>query len=87
MAGCQTPEENAREEMRWANEAVMQKQVQQFKSRLMRLKNNGDNQGIITLWEEFQEWCDANMWPDNWSLWERAAQDAAFTLQMSKDGW
>jgi hypothetical protein len=87
MAGCQTPEENAREEMRWDNEAVMQKKVRQFKGRLTRLKNKGDAQGILDLWEEFSEWCDDNGWPDNWSLWERAAQDASFILQMSNNEW
>jgi len=78
----QTPEENARDEMRWANEAATQKKVRQFRSRLTRLKNKGDSQGIIALWEEFEAWCEGpeGLWPDNWSLWQRAADDAQDAL-------
>ena len=89
MAGCQTPEENAREEMRWDNEAIEQKKVRQFKSRLTRLKNRNDDQGIIDLWAEFKEWCerDDHMYPDNWNLWYREAEDAQLRLWRAKDVW
>ena len=56
--------------------------VKQFKSRLTRLKNKQDNQGIIDLWAEFQEWCNSpeGMWPDNWHLWKVAYEDAEWEL-------
>lgn len=59
--------------------------VRQFKSRLTRLKNKGDNAGIVALWEEFQRWCDFNAYPDNWRLWEQAAEVAR--LQMKRASW
>lgn len=84
MAGCQTPEENAREEMRWDIEVAEQKKIRQFKSRLTRLKNKKDLQGIIDLWEELRQWCDGedHMYPDNWRLWERAAEEAYYALRL-----
>jgi hypothetical protein len=79
----QTPEENARE-MQYDE---LNRKVRQFKSKLTRLKNKNDFQGILDLWEEFQVWCDNNMWPDNWSLWERAANDAHTELALRDDRW
>jgi len=83
MAGCQTPEENARE-MQYDE---LNRKVKQFKSKLTRLENKGDDQGIIDLWEEVKEWCDDHMYPDNWSLWYRAADDAQMRLNRAKDAW
>jgi len=78
----QTPEENVRE-MQYDE---LNRKVKQFKSRLTRLKTKGDNQGIINLWEELRQWCDGedHMYPDNWRLWERAAEDAYYTLRRAK---
>ena len=67
--------------------AAMNAQVRKFKSRLTRLKNKGDNQGIIALWGEFETWCNEHMWPDNWSLWERAADDAAQAMRIESGRW
>jgi len=60
-----------------------QSKYRSFKSRLTRLKNRKDHKGIIALWKEFEAYYnDSNEpWPDAWSNWQRAADDAQFTLQ------
>lgn len=65
--------------------AALNRKVRAFKSRLTRLKNKDDHAGIIALWDEFSEWCDDNMWPDNWRLWEAAKDDAEFALR--RESW
>jgi aminoglycoside phosphotransferase (APT) family kinase protein len=79
----QTPEENVRE-MRYDE---LNRKVKQFKSRLTRLKNKNDDQGIIDLWAEFKEWCDNHMYPDNWRLWFVAAEDAQRRLYRGWKTW
>lgn len=68
-----------------ADYAAMNAQVRKFKSRLTRLKNKHDNTGIIKLWDEFEDWCNDNMWPDNWRLWESAKEDAELALR--REAW
>lgn len=57
--------------------------VRKHKSALTRAKNSGDQQKVIDA-------CDAAfacfdepgmIWPDNWSLWQRAKDDAQFKLR------
>ena len=69
--------------------AAMNAKVRQFKSRLTRLKNKGDDAGILKLWYEFQEWCESpeGMWPDNWSNWQVAAEDAQWRLDRAWKTW
>lgn len=60
-----------------------QKKYRSFKSRLTRLKNRKDYKGIIDLWNEFKAYYNNSNepWPDAWSNWQRAADDAAFAIR------
>ncbi len=68
------------------NTSFDQKMFRSFKSRLTRRQNLKDYHGIIKLWEDFKRFYDYSdqPWPDDWRRWQRAAEDAAFTLQRER---
>ena len=59
-----------------------------FKSKLTRRVNRKDWHSVIALWHEFKAFYDNNdqPWPDDWRRWERAAEDARYTLQRENPG-
>jgi len=67
-----TPEENARG-MRYDE---MNRQVKSFHRRLKLYQTREQWGRILDLWNEVENWCNENMWPDNWHEYERAAEDA-----------
>lgn len=68
--------------------AAAQRRVTAYRSRLTRLKNTKNLQGIIDLWAEMQAEFDDRDWPlpDQWRLWERAAEDARLELHRRQQG-
>ena len=64
-----------------------QKLVVRYRSRLTRLKNLKNHQGIIDLWAEMETEFQNKGFPlpDQWRNWERAADDARHTLARGKD--
>ena len=60
-----------------------QAKYQSFKTRLTRLKNKKEYTQIVALWREFEAYYNTSNepWPDTWSNWQRAADDAELTLR------
>jgi hypothetical protein len=86
MAGCQTPEENAREEMRWANEAAMRKQAQQFGS---QYRETLAESGYELLGFEDAKATAILRDPDSGeeALWYRNDQHAGYTIEIQGVGY
>jgi len=57
-----------------------------FKTRLTRLQNKKDHTKIIALWREFEVYYNSSNepWPDDWSRFQRAADDAQFALRFER---
>ena len=54
-----------------------------LKGALTRAKNSGDDQKVLTAVEKAVERFDATSWPDNWSSWRRALEDASQDARMT----
>jgi hypothetical protein len=62
-----------------------QKTYRRFKSLLTRRLNKRDYRGLIVLWHEFSDHYDLHgSWPDDWSNWSRAAQDAEWAIKSNR---
>lgn len=60
-----------------------------FKAALTRAKNKKDPHAIIKVANDFTAFFESKGWPlpDNWSLWERAKEDAEFELRRAASHW
>jgi len=67
--------------------AAAQRLFVRYKSRLTRLQNQQNHRGIIALWDEMQTEFDRLGFPlpDDWRRWERAAEDAQFSLRRAQE--
>jgi hypothetical protein len=56
------------------------------RSRLTRAVNAGDPQRIVKVCEEAFAVFDtyAHGWPDDWSRWQRAKEDAEYTIRVKE---
>jgi len=55
----------------------MARSYRQQKKILTELVNKGEPEAILAeVHKTFAEWDKSGMWPDNWSRWQRAADDA-----------
>lgn len=54
-----------------------------FKAALTRARNKRDPNAIIKVADDFEKFFADKGWPlpDNWSLWDRAKEDALFELR------
>lgn len=59
--------------------------VSKHKAALTRAKKKGPQAVIKAVDDAMAEW-DAKLpaWPDNWSLWQRAKDDALFEIQRNQ---
>jgi hypothetical protein len=69
--------------------SAAQKLVTRYRSRLTRLQNQQNHQGIVALWKEMESEFERLGYPlpDQWRNWERAAEDALYTLQRESSTW
>lgn len=60
-------------------------QYRAAKTRLTKAIRSGNHQKVIdVVTETFDEWDAGDFaWPDDWSRWERARQDAEFALRLA----
>ena len=55
------------------------------KSALTRAKNSGDPMKVLrTVEKTLKEW-QGHAWPDDWSMWRRALEDAAWEARQAGD--
>ena len=54
-----------------------------MKAALTRAKKTGDPQKVIDEVEKAFTQFEEDYWPDNWSLWQRAKDDAELSLRFS----
>lgn len=67
-----------------------QKRFRLFKSALTRATNTKDPHKVIAACDAFfahYERADSEPFPDDWHRWERARDDARYTLQRQTDPW
>ncbi len=69
--------------------AAAQKRVRYYRGQLTRLQTLRHHGRIIALWQAMQTEFDREGWalPDSWSRWQRAADDAAMSLQRASATW
>jgi len=60
---------------------LTQQEFRNLKSALTRVVNSKDNDKIIAECDRAMKIFNQKGWPDNWSNWERAKQDAVFANQ------
>lgn len=72
-----------------ADYAVARAAVTRFKSALTRAQNKKDWHAVIKVAADFEQFFDAKGWPqpDDWSRWQRAADDARHALQRASNHW
>jgi hypothetical protein len=63
--------------------------MRKHKSALTKAQNSGDQSRILAAARNaLAEFESTGLWPDCWSLWERAKDDATFALQrMGRDNF
>lgn len=57
------------------------------KAALTRAKNSGEPRKVIAEVDRAFAEFDANGWPDFWSNWQRAKDDAEFELRRTENFW
>lgn len=62
---------------------LTQKEHTALKGRLMKVVNAGDPEKIIAEAEHAIKLFEEKGWPDDWSRWERAKEDAELQRQMA----
>jgi len=60
---------------------LSQREFSTLKSRLTRAKNSNDPAKVIAEVKHFATVLEGRVYPDNWSMWQRAADDAYLTAQ------
>lgn len=58
--------------------ARMARSGPKLKAQLTRAKKVGFGAVLVACRDAVQEWEAIGAWPDNWSMWQRALDDAAF---------
>jgi len=62
--------------------------VRKHKAALTRAENSKDPKrkwaAAVAALSEFES---TSIWPDNWTLWQRAKDDAEFELRMANESW
>jgi hypothetical protein len=59
--------------------ALMNKEGRRLKSALTRARNSGDALKVFDACDDaVKTWERVGAWPDNWSLWQRTMDDAAW---------
>lgn len=68
---------------------AMNKELPKLRAALTRAKKSGDPQKVIAAVKHATARFDVIGWPDQWSNWERAKEDAELQLRMSSKsgGW
>lgn len=61
--------------------ARMQRSGPKLKAQLTRAKKKGYDAVTDACRAAVTEWNAVGAWPDNWSLWQRTLDDAAFTAR------
>ena len=57
----------------------MQRSGPKLKAQLTRAKKQGYTAVLAACKNAIAEWNQVGAWPDNWSLWQRTLDDAAFS--------
>ena len=54
--------------------------LRRHKAALTRAKNSGDPEKILAAAQAALDEFEVEGWPDQWSLWQRAKDDAVYTI-------
>lgn len=68
---------------------AMNKELPKLRAALTRAKNSGDPLKVIAAVKHANARFDVIGWPDQWSMWERAKDDAELQIRMANKigGW
>lgn len=67
--------------------SLSQAEYKSLKSKLTRAINSKNNDSIIKTCNEALAIFEAKGYPDSWSNWERAKEDAEFAKQREGNSW
>jgi len=68
-------------------EYISNEEYRQQKAALTRAINSGDPRKVLATVEKTLKAWERTVWPDDWSRWRRALEDAATAARYEHDNW